>query len=128
MQATDDLYKEAMEVLKQRFGDDRIVLQDQLRGLLNLEPMSSSSDGRELQQLYNLAQAHIRSLKALGTSSTTYCTMPREILLRVLPTHMVLRFREGLKASRCSAGASSHELRDSTGHTGQPDQELQLLL
>lgn len=53
--------------------------------------------------------------------------MPREILLSVLLTHMVLRFREGLKASRFSAGASSHELQDLTGHTGQPDQELQLL-
>lgn len=59
VQATDDLYKEAMEVLKQRFGGERIIVQDQLRGLLDLEPMSASSDGRELQQLYNLPQAHI---------------------------------------------------------------------
>lgn len=93
-----------------------------------MEPVSSSSDSRDLRQLYNLAQAHILRRKALGTSSTTYCTMRRKILLRVLPTHIVLRFHEGLKASRLSAGASSNELVDSTSHTGQPDQELQLLL
>ncbi|XP_077536023.1 uncharacterized protein LOC144148349 [Haemaphysalis longicornis] len=128
LQATDGCYKDAIEILKQRFGDDRIIVQDHLRGLLDLKPVSSSSDVRQLRQLYDRVQVHIRSLKALGTSSTTYCTMLREILLRVLPTDMVLRFHEGLKTSRSTVDASLNELGDSTGQTGQPDQELQLLL
>ncbi|XP_077548213.1 uncharacterized protein LOC144161022 [Haemaphysalis longicornis] len=128
LQATDGCYKDAIEILKQRFGDDRIIVQDHLRGLLDLKPVSSSSDVRQLRQLYDRVQVHIRSLKALGTSSTTYCTMLREILLRVLPTDMVLWFHEGLKTSRSTVDASLNELGDSTGQTGQPDQELQLLL
>lgn len=128
LQATDGCYKDAIEILKQRFGDDRIIVQDHLRGLLDLKPVSLSSDVRQLRQLYDRVQVHIRSLKALGTSSTTYCTMLREILLRVLPTDMVLRFHEWLETSRCTAGASSNERGGSTGQMGQPDQELQLLL
>lgn len=118
------IYNDALDILKQRFRDNRIIVQDHRRCLLDLEPMTSSTDGRELRQLYNLAQVHIRSLRALGTSSTTYCAMLREILLRVLPTDMVLRFHERLKAARSPAGALSKELGDSTGHTGQPNQEL----
>lgn len=116
LQATDGCYKDAIEILKQRFGDDRIIVQDHLRGLLDLKPVSSSSDVRQLRQLYDRVQVHIRSLKALGTSSTTYCTMLREILLRVLPTDMVLRIHEGLKTSRSTVDASLNELGDSTGH------------
>ncbi|XP_077531269.1 uncharacterized protein LOC144143378 [Haemaphysalis longicornis] len=128
LQATEECYKDAIEILKKRFGDDRIIVQDHLRGLLDLKPVSSSSDVLQLRHLYDRVQVHIRSLKALGTSSTTYCTMLREILSRVLPTDMVLRFHEGRKTSFSPDGASSNPHGDSSGLTASPDQELQVLL
>ncbi|XP_077528262.1 uncharacterized protein LOC144139909 [Haemaphysalis longicornis] len=128
LQATEECYKDAIEILKKRFGDDRIIVQDHLRGLLDLKPVSSSSDVLQLRHLYDRVQVHIRSLKALGTSSTTYCTMLREILLRVLPTDMVLRFHEGRKTPFSPDGASSNQHGDSSGLTASPDQELQVLL
>lgn len=117
LQATEECYADAIEILKKRFGDEQIIVQDHLQGLLDLKPVSSSADVHQLRKLYDKVQVHIRSLKALGTNSTTYCTMLREILLRVLPTDMVLRFHEARKASSSAAASSNTE-----------DNELQMLL
>lgn len=54
--------------------------------------------------------------------------MLRDILLRVLPTDMLLRFHEGRKTSFASAAASSNPHGDSTGQTAPPEHEFQLLL
>lgn len=50
LQATDHSYKDAIEILKEHCGDNRIIVRDHRRGFLDLKPVTSSSDIRQLKQ------------------------------------------------------------------------------
>ncbi|KAH6943931.1 hypothetical protein HPB50_000645 [Hyalomma asiaticum] len=98
LQATGECYEDAIDTLKKRSVDERIVVQEHLRSLLDLGPVLSSST-TEVRDLYDEVQLHVRSLKALGTSPNTYSSMLREILLRVIPSDLVLKYHELDKTS-----------------------------
>ncbi|KAH7936939.1 hypothetical protein HPB49_006449 [Dermacentor silvarum] len=53
LQATEECYKDAIDILKKRFGDEIIIVQDHIRSLLDLRPISSSF---ELRDLYDQVQ------------------------------------------------------------------------
>ncbi|KAH6941227.1 hypothetical protein HPB50_015117 [Hyalomma asiaticum] len=90
LQATGECYEDAIDIFKKRFGDERIIVQEHLWSLLDLRPVLSSPSTTELRGLYD--EAHVRSLKALGTSPNAYCSML--ILLRVIPSDLVLKYHE----------------------------------
>ncbi|XP_049274156.1 uncharacterized protein LOC125759435 [Rhipicephalus sanguineus] len=59
LQATGECYEDAIDILKKRFGDERIIVQEHLRSLLDLRPVLSSSSTTELRDLYDEVQVHI---------------------------------------------------------------------
>ncbi|KAL1479496.1 hypothetical protein MTO96_051793 [Rhipicephalus appendiculatus] len=66
------------------YGDKIVTLTSKLRFAIqndHLSPVPSSSSTTELRELYDEVQVHVRSLKSLGTSPSTYCSKLREILL-----------------------------------------------
>ncbi|XP_077547597.1 uncharacterized protein LOC144159784 [Haemaphysalis longicornis] len=130
LQASEECYKDAVDILKKRFGDERIIVQDHLRSLLDLKPVSSSNNTQQLRRLYDQIQVHVRSLKALGTSPANYCLMLREVLFRTLPPGMVLKYHELFKSPTCTSTTSSstQAVVDQQNETAQPEQELQQLL
>lgn len=88
MPPTEECYKDAIPILKQRFGDEALLVQDRMQALIEIKPVASSSDIERLRNLYDRVQVHCRSLKA---------SMLREILLRTLPPDLVLRFHQWSK-------------------------------
>ncbi|XP_077548000.1 uncharacterized protein LOC144160646 [Haemaphysalis longicornis] len=130
LQPSEECYKDAIDILRKRFGDKRLIVQDHLRSLLDLRPVSSSSNMHQLRLLYDEVQVHVRSLKALGIITGNYCLMLREILLRVLPCDMVLKFHERFSPPTPSttASTSTEVKRDRQNQMAQPEQELQQLL
>ncbi|KAH7966645.1 hypothetical protein HPB49_018189 [Dermacentor silvarum] len=129
LQATEECYKDVIDILKKRFGDETIIVQEHLRSLFDLRPISSSSNITQLRDLYDRVQVHIRSLQALGTSPSTYCSMLREILLRVLPSDLALKFHELYKPTKASTAASTNEAEvDSEHRMTKAANELQSIL
>ncbi|XP_077560684.1 uncharacterized protein LOC144175464 [Haemaphysalis longicornis] len=56
LQASEECYKDAINILKKRFSDERLIVQDHLRGLLDLKSVSSSSNMHQLRRLYDEVQ------------------------------------------------------------------------
>lgn len=70
---TEECYKDAIALLKQRFGDQALLVQDHMQALLDLKLVALSSDVELLRNLYDCVQVHCRSLKALSLAPTAPC-------------------------------------------------------
>ncbi|KAH6948879.1 hypothetical protein HPB50_026687 [Hyalomma asiaticum] len=60
--------------------------------LIDLKPVTSTRNVRELRRLYDDLQVHMRGLKVLGVGEDSYNTMLYPVLLRALPQEMVLNY------------------------------------
>ena len=57
---------------------------------MNLDDITSDRNTKELRQLYDLTEAHVRSLKSLGIESETYGALLSPVLLAKLPPELRL--------------------------------------
>ncbi|KAM7304098.1 uncharacterized protein ISCGN_013998 [Ixodes scapularis] len=92
LQATEACYDDAIEILTLRFGDKRRIEQNHLAKLRALPPVASAKDTKGLRKMYDHVQTNIRGLKGLGVGSATYCTMMSDILLKALPSEVVVNY------------------------------------
>ncbi|XP_064462538.1 uncharacterized protein LOC135373242 [Ornithodoros turicata] len=97
LQATEECYADAIEVLTERFGDKRRIEREHLSRLRTLPYVKSSRDVYGLRKLYDHVQTHVRGLKALGVTSESYASMMCEILLSNLPTNLALDYQRQKK-------------------------------
>lgn len=58
-------YKEAVDTLKRRFGNKRLIVTKHMNSLLALPSISSQNDLRRLHRLYDSVEMNIRGLRAL---------------------------------------------------------------
>ncbi|XP_042146166.1 uncharacterized protein LOC121046418 [Ixodes scapularis] len=92
LQATEACYDDAIEILTLRFGDKGRIEQNHLAKLRALPPVASAKDTKGLRKMYDHVQTNIRGLKRLGVGSATYCTMMSDILLKALPSEVVVNY------------------------------------
>ncbi|KAH6942689.1 hypothetical protein HPB50_009248 [Hyalomma asiaticum] len=85
LQATAECYADDIEILASRFGHPTALTQDHMQGLIDLKPVTSARNVRELRWVHDDLQAHMRGLKALGVGEDSYNSMLYPVLLRVLP-------------------------------------------
>lgn len=127
LQATEDCYDDAVEILSRRFGDTRRIVQEHLGQLRSLPSVVSSNDIGGLRRLLDHVQCHVRGLAALKISSATYSAMMTDILLRSLPSDIVLAYHRQmahtLQSSSTSGEASSVDgtTSSSTSFDGEID-------
>ena len=92
-------YKQAVETLTRRFGNkDRIVAQH-MEPLLALEGVSSTTKIVPLRRLYDKVEANVRSLQALGITSSTYGNLLCPVLLKKLPAEIRAGGRRAMSGS-----------------------------
>lgn len=115
-------YNDAVELLQQRFGKDTTIIQDHMESLLNVRPVRSSDDVRELRRLHDRIQAHLRGLKALGVNEDSYCSLLYPVLLRSLPKDLVLRYNR--KAAQ--EGTKDNTPASATNQSGDRPQAAEL--
>ena len=85
-------YLDAIQVLKDRFGNkDRIILKH-MEALLAIESVRDN-DVTALRTLYDKVEAHTRELKALGLAAETYNYLLPPVLKRKLPNELCLTIR-----------------------------------
>ena len=74
-------YREAISILKKRFGNKQQIISRHMEILLNVEPVTSQHDLKGLRHLFDLIESHVRSLKSLGVSPDSYGALLSSVLL-----------------------------------------------
>ena len=66
-------YVEAIECLQERYDRLQLIHQANVRAIINV-PSLKDGNGRELRQLHDIANQHMRAIKAMGYSPWTFIT------------------------------------------------------
>ena len=90
MTPTADNCKEAIYILKKRFGNKQQIITKHRDILLNVEAVSSQQNIKGLRYLYDLVESQVRGLKSLGVELTSYGSLLLSVLLQKLPPDLRL--------------------------------------
>ncbi|XP_040074731.1 uncharacterized protein LOC120846891 [Ixodes scapularis] len=93
---TGDNYGTAVELLRKRFGQPSVIVNDHLTHLLNVKPNTMSDAANGLRRLYDDVQTRMRSLKSLGVDSDSYGVLLHTVLQRSLPPELIIRYNRSL--------------------------------
>ena len=139
---TSENYEEAINLLKDRYGNKQVLISAHVESLLKLPAASTISDTKRLRAIYDRIESNVRSLKNIGIASETYgsflgpvimAKIPEELritLTRELPSNdwklepMLEIFRKELQLRekcQCTTGppANSKDIRTKGGHGNQ---------
>ena len=86
-------YKEAIDILKARFGNKKQIINCHIEILLNLKSVTSRYHVRSLRQLHDIVESNVRSFKSSGVSPESYGSLLSSILMNKLPQEF-LRYYE----------------------------------
>lgn len=89
---TDENYSLALQILENRYGKKEMLIRSHINKLLNLSPVRSSSNLKELRNLYDACEIHIRSLKSLGIELQTYGSLLFPIITKLIPEGVILNY------------------------------------
>ena len=82
---TSTNYKDAITILKKRFGNKQQIISKHMDILVNVEPVTSQYHLKTLHHLYDIVESNIRSLGSLGISSDSYGSILASVLIQKLP-------------------------------------------
>ncbi|XP_065280448.2 uncharacterized protein [Dermacentor albipictus] len=111
IQVTGANYTTAIELLKERFGRRDVLIQEHLNQLLDLPPIQNEKEHIGLRRLYDHLQRNIAGLTALGVKTDSYGALLFSALLRMLPTHLVVRYYKRLSTANKDDGISIKSLQ-----------------
>lgn len=100
LQATEDNYSSAVDMLKERFGRQDTLVQEHLTQLLNLPQVKALNDVAALRRLHDHVQKNTAALKTLGVGSEGYGTMLCAALFRVMPEEWAVEYHKQKSASK----------------------------
>ena len=88
-------YKAAIQLLKKRYGKEKVIQRAYINDLLNLEPIYGERDTQRLRTMYDVAETKYRALEALGVDQETYSAIVVPSLLEKLPEQLRLTITRG---------------------------------
>lgn len=94
---TNANYMEAIEILQKRFGNKQQIINRHMELIINLNSVRSGYQVKELRQLYDTIESHVRSLKSLGVPSSSYGTLLSSIVMNKLPQELKLLINREVK-------------------------------
>ena len=83
---TNNNYKQAVDLLKARFGEPQKIINNHTQALLNLP--NPTNDITSLQQFYDSMETHVRGLASLGKSQESYGDLLVPIIIGKLPNNL----------------------------------------
>lgn len=83
-------YMEAVSILKKRFGNKQSQITKHMEALLGLDAVTSSRDLITLRKLYDRVESHVRCLKSLGVTSSSYGHLLSSLLMKKIPSDISL--------------------------------------
>ena len=69
---TSENYGAAIEMLKERFGQNQLIISSHIDKQWKIQPVTVSSDVRKLRKLYDGIETHCRWLKEIGVHEAAY--------------------------------------------------------
>ena len=78
---TNENYKKALNLLKERYGNNKIIISLHMNKLLKVKPVTSERDVKGLRQLYDTIETETRSLESLGVESDQYGALLTTIIM-----------------------------------------------
>ena len=93
---TGDNYKEALGLLKERFGNSQLIVASHMSKLLKLEKVKVGRNVKELRNLFDQLESHVRSLSTIGVESQHYGPLLIPIVLERLPDDIKLEISRQL--------------------------------
>ena len=83
-------YQQAVEILTKHFGNKQVIISKHMDALMKLEAVTFAKNLKDLRHIYDLTEAHVRSLRSLGIDSATYGALLSPVLLSKLPPELRL--------------------------------------
>ncbi|KAL5503389.1 hypothetical protein EMCRGX_G010329 [Ephydatia muelleri] len=80
---TYSVYEKAITVLKKRFGNKQQLINKHVEALLSLLAVTSVYEFRNLRQLYDKVESHVRSLKSIGVAASSCGNLLASILMKI---------------------------------------------
>ena len=103
---TDENYQKAVELLKDRFGRNQILINAYMETLIKINV--PSSDVKRLRTFYDTCESYIRGLESLGVVTDTFGSLLIPVLLKKLPEEV----RRITLRANSHADSSLNELRN----------------
>lgn len=97
---TNKSYGATIDLLKQRFGQTALIINNHMSKLLNLQKVESCDDLGGLQKMHEEVQAHLQSLKSLRVDVEAHGVLLKTSLLCALPNELVLKYNQHLQRER----------------------------
>lgn len=87
---TADNYKEAVSILKKRFGNKCQIISKHMDTLLNIDAVASANNLKGLRHLNDVVETQVRGLRSLGVESSSYGGLLSSVLIRKIPPELQL--------------------------------------
>ncbi|XP_077501027.1 uncharacterized protein LOC144111873 [Amblyomma americanum] len=89
---SNENYAVAIKTLTERFGKEDVIIEEHMSRLLGVRPVHNLHDTERLRTLYDEIQSGVRSLEALGVTSSTYGVLLLTGLRKSIPDQLCLEY------------------------------------
>ena len=93
---TAENYKKALDRLEERYGNKQVIIAAHVNKLLKLENIKGGRNVKDLRQLFDQVESHVRSLGTLNVRSEHYGPLLIPIILERLPEDIKLQISRAL--------------------------------
>ena len=87
---TEPNYANAVDILKERFGNKQLIISSHMEALLKLKPVTALSDIKGMRAVLDKVEIQVRGLQALGIESDQYGALLIPIFMEKLPDELRL--------------------------------------
>eukprot|EP00794_Sanderia_malayensis_P005751 gene5751-biopygen4665 len=108
---TEVNYVSAIELLQRRFGDKQVIISGHHDALLRITPLTSSKNIRDLRELYDKVEVHVRGLQSLDVPTPSYGSLLVPVLLSKIPEDVRLLIGREIKDDKWELGRLLNLLR-----------------
>lgn len=97
---TSENYPKAINYLKSRFGNDKILVEVYVRELLKLVVNNVNNRKSTISTLYDKLQTQLRALESLGVTSDKYAAMLFPLVESALPDEILMAWQRSMNQLR----------------------------
>ena len=85
---TSQNYKEAIDILKERYANPQIIISTHMEALVKLPYVRDVNNVKDLRKIYDKVESSIRNLKSLGINPDSYGSLLSPLLVEKLPEEL----------------------------------------
>ncbi|GFQ84438.1 integrase catalytic domain-containing protein [Trichonephila clavata] len=91
---SDSTYDAAINLLKERFAREDLLIQTHMSNILNIKPLKHSNDINAFRKFYDKVSMELRSLECLGLCIENISSVLCTTILKALPQDILIEFNQ----------------------------------